>query len=118
MKLYTLTKQGKPLSFGTEAKYSWTRPAQPLKYLKEETFVKDIKVKIVDFTDDTIQTIDALEFIKQYEDPRLKSANLAKILGRPQWKPYTIIQMKGLLRSGSLTEEQSELVTRYLDLWS
>lgn len=117
-KLYVITRGGKPLRFGENAKYSWTKPVYPLRYLKAETSIRDIKIKVIDFTQDTVTSVDALEFIQRYEDPRVKAANLAKALGRSQWKPYTIAEMQRLLKKGSLTEEQSELVGRYIELWS
>lgn len=117
-KLYTITRRGEPLHFGSESKYAWPSPVHPLRYLQAETLVKDLQVKIVDTLLDTITSISALEFITRYEDPRLKSKNLTEALGGKAWKPYTVEELKRLTKSGTLNEEHTDLVNRYLELWS
>lgn len=117
-KLYTITRRGEPLHFGSESKYAWPSPVHPLRYLQGENSVKDLQVKVIDTLLDTVTSINALDFITRYEDPRLKSKNLSQILGGKVWKPYTVEELRRLAKGSTLSEEHSELVSRYLELWS
>jgi hypothetical protein len=117
-KIYSITKSGVPIKYGSDSKVAWCTPKWPLMHLKQTTLIRGLSVKCIDFETDTVTTWDAISFLGMYEDPRLKKENLALALGRCRSRPYTMDQMKSMLTRGKLEEEQATLVKRYLELHS